>query len=77
MTVFSPGLLNVVSVWHGPLACLQSLMCFRIVSTPQFYRWHDMRLSRVLATTAARRGVFKPPMPRPISSRWQWNRMQT
>jgi len=77
MTIFSPGLLNVVSGGTDLSRVLQSLMCFQSSGTPLFYLWHDMRLSRVLATTAARRGVFNPSMPRPISSRWQWNRMQT
>jgi hypothetical protein len=45
MTIFSPRLLNVVSVWHGPVVCLQSLTSFRIVGTPLLYLWHDMRLS--------------------------------
>jgi len=42
-----------------------------------FHRWHDIRLSRASRSRQPRGGVFQPSMPRPISSRWQRNSIQT
>jgi hypothetical protein len=53
------------------------LMCFRIVGTPLFYLWHDMRCPWCLLQRQLEGGVFNPSMPRPISLRWQCNSMQT
>jgi hypothetical protein len=77
MTIFSPGLLNVVSVLAQTSRVFAIPDCFRIVGTPFSYLWHDMRLSRVLLPRQLEESVFNPSMPRPMSSRWQWNSMQT